>query len=144
MLLLALALAATPLDRVLDQLARRVEYADLPVSPDGSRAAWVEHAPGKDGPDPARSLIYLAVLGQMTKHIGACPEQKPCDEGEIAWSPDGKQLAFLSDAGKKGQQQLYVGGDVGAWSSSDGGTTWITSQEGPADVQVDSISFSNG
>ena len=39
MLLLALALAATPLDRVLDQLARRVEYADLAVSPDGSRAA---------------------------------------------------------------------------------------------------------
>ncbi|HXO19403.1 MAG TPA: S9 family peptidase, partial [Thermoanaerobaculia bacterium] len=29
-------------------------------------------------------------------------------ESGLAWSPDGKQLAFLSDAARKGQLQLYV------------------------------------
>jgi len=29
-------------------------------------------------------------------------------EGNVAWSPDSRQLAFLSDAAKKDQLQLYV------------------------------------
>src|SRR5229473_2892547 len=29
-------------------------------------------------------------------------------EGSVAWSPDSQEIAFLSDAAKKGQLQLYV------------------------------------
>src|SRR5438552_17171376 len=109
MLLFALLLAATPLDRALELLKKRVEFTEVAVSPDGSRAAWVERAPGKDGPDYTRSVIRVGALGQMTKKISACPAaRKFCDEAEIAWSPDGKQLAFLSDGAKKDQQQLYL------------------------------------
>ena len=33
---------------------------------------------------------------------------KSYSEQDVAWSPDGKQLAFFSDAGGSGQSQLYV------------------------------------
>ena len=34
-------------------------------------------------------------------------------ENAVAWSPDSKQIAFLSDAAKPGQQQLYIAGAAG-------------------------------
>ncbi|MBP8302453.1 MAG: hypothetical protein KA020_18955, partial [Planctomycetes bacterium] len=36
---------------------------------------------------------------------------------------------------------LYVGTDVGVFASEDGGITWSTSNEGPADVSVDEVVF---
>ena len=32
----------------------------------------------------------------------------PCDEHGVAWSPDSRQIAFLSDREKPGQLQLYI------------------------------------
>ncbi|MFY9344346.1 MAG: hypothetical protein WAT39_17775 [Planctomycetota bacterium] len=40
--------------------------------------------------------------------------------------------------------RLYVGTDVGIFASDDGGTTWSTSNDGPADVSVDEVVFLHG
>lgn len=37
--------------------------------------------------------------------------------------------------------RLYVGTDVGIFASDDGGATWSTSNDGPADVSVDEVVF---
>lgn len=38
---------------------------------------------------------------------------------------------------------LYVGTSVGIYASGDGGATWSTSNDGPADVSVDEVTFLN-
>ena len=40
--------------------------------------------------------------------ISAAAPGVACAEGNVAWSPDSKRIAFLSDAAKPGQLQLYV------------------------------------
>ena len=54
----------------------------------------------------------MAPLNDLTKServtAAAKPEQH-CHEGEIAWSPDAKALAFFSDCGNSGvQSDLYL------------------------------------
>lgn len=79
-------------------------FAQTAISPDGKRLAWVENvAPGK-------SAIYVADMSGAGKphRITAGRAASFHAEDSIAWSPDSKQLAFLSDGLKAGQQQLYV------------------------------------
>jgi hypothetical protein len=40
--------------------------------------------------------------------------------------------------------RLYVGTDVGVFASQNGGATWSTSNDGPADVSVDEVVFLHG
>ncbi|MEO6594834.1 MAG: hypothetical protein ABIP94_08790 [Planctomycetota bacterium] len=40
--------------------------------------------------------------------------------------------------------RLYVGTEVGIFASQDGGQTWSTSNDGPADVSVDEVVFMHG
>ncbi|MEP6465031.1 MAG: hypothetical protein ABJB05_01945 [Parafilimonas sp.] len=42
------------------------------------------------------------------KRITACALNETCNETEPQWSPDGNEIAFLSDAQTKGQLQLCV------------------------------------
>ena len=36
------------------------------------------------------------------------PGEPDCSEGDVAWSPDSKQIAFVSDCATPGQQQVFV------------------------------------
>jgi dipeptidyl aminopeptidase/acylaminoacyl peptidase len=119
--LFCLALAAAPspvsasssrpsVDQVLDSVSQLVEFRGVAISPDASRVAWVAGVRGKDGPLPDRSIIFVARrdgVGRPPQRISAASPGS-WDERGIAWSPDGKRLAFLSDAGQRGQLQLYV------------------------------------
>jgi dipeptidyl aminopeptidase/acylaminoacyl peptidase len=114
-LTLAKVVAAQPsplpsVDQVLDSVSQQVEFRGVAISPDGARVAWVEGVRSKDGPLPDRSVIFVAsrASGQAAiRRIGASTPGAWNERG-IAWSPDGARLAFLSDAGERRQQQLYV------------------------------------
>jgi dipeptidyl aminopeptidase/acylaminoacyl peptidase len=86
------------------------DFQQAEISPDGKRVAWVESLPGPGGAPSPNSAIYIAdVTAPTTKRrITAGDGKAPHEEHDIAWSTDSKQLAFLSDAPKVGQLQLFI------------------------------------
>ncbi len=110
-------------------------FKQASISPDGERVAWVEEIPGPGGEPSSNSAIYLADAAtpnhprQITA-AGLMPERRgrrasrsrqraaqrsserdlaaPHEEHDVAWSPDSKRIAFLSDAASPGQLELYV------------------------------------
>src|SRR5438105_2767763 len=115
----ALAAAATAgpagpsVDSVLQALARVRTPREAALSPDGTRVAWVERMHAPDGGDE-RSAIHVARAdGSAERTLSAARDGRPHREREARWSPDGRQIAFLSDAAQDGQMQLYVAGADG-------------------------------
>jgi Tol biopolymer transport system component len=107
-LLAAAAPAQTlvPVEPGLAEVAGARRFLQAAISPDGSHVAYLEALSG-----PGNSEIYVAPRILVSAAVG----KTACDENSISWSPDGEQLAFLSDCGKKDQLQLYVaaiGGSV--------------------------------
>jgi dipeptidyl aminopeptidase/acylaminoacyl peptidase len=95
--------AITPVEPALAAIAGTRWFPQAAISPDGARVAYVESLPG------GKSSISIAPLkGAAAVHIGAGDGKNACDEEAVAWSPDGTQLAFLSDCVKRDQFQLYV------------------------------------
>ncbi|MGA3069427.1 MAG: S9 family peptidase [Terracidiphilus sp.] len=93
------------IDEVLKGLSRGRSVGQLAVSPDGKRLAWT-------GPAGGSEEIRVAPLDGLAKSepvtAAAKPEQR-CHEGELAWAPDSKALAFFSDCAKLGEQtDLYL------------------------------------
>ncbi|HEY1160112.1 MAG TPA: S9 family peptidase [Terracidiphilus sp.] len=92
------------IDEVLKGLNRGRGVGQVAVSPDGKRLAWVQY--GKDATE-----IRVAPLGDLEKSGRVTAAAKPdqhCHEGEIAWAPDAKVLAFFSDCARPGEQtDLY-------------------------------------
>ena len=85
--------------------------SDLQFSPDGSRVAFVVTEPPK-GERRARHIwLYEKESGAVRQFTFSAK-----DENSPRWSPDGKQLAFLSN--RDDQQQIYVmradGGEAAA------------------------------
>lgn len=107
--------ALTPVETAIASLSAAQTFDQVAISPDAKSVAWVEAIMGKEGIETGRSAIYLSSADGKTspRRITASPGV-PRTESGIAWSPDGKQLAFLSDAAKPGQSQLYVTNLAGA------------------------------
>jgi dipeptidyl aminopeptidase/acylaminoacyl peptidase len=111
------AKSSAPLDSVLDTLFAARTFEQTSISPDGKKVAWVETLVGKDGAPTGNTAIYLTGLqsseGPARVTAVSAATREPikygrCAEGSLAWSPDSTKLAFLSDAVKPGQLQLYV------------------------------------
>src|SRR6266849_5313409 len=101
--------AGTPLDNVVKTLFAAHTFQQADLSPDGNSVAWVEDVHSKNGTVSGSTVIYVKNLkaAALPRRIGAGVADSLHAEGSVAWSPDSQKIAFLSDAAKKGQQQLY-------------------------------------
>jgi dipeptidyl aminopeptidase/acylaminoacyl peptidase len=102
------------IDEVLGGLTRGRSVGQVAISPDGKRVAWL--GMGEEG-----AGIRVAPIGDLAKRdlakaerVTAAskpvsnPEQR-CAEGQFAWAPDSRALAFFSDCAKPGvQTDLYL------------------------------------
>jgi len=101
---------SSALDRSVDELFSVRELSHVAISPDGQRVAWVERLHEKNGAPSPNSSIYLSGSGTraITPHRITAGSGDPHAEHDAVWSPDGRSLAFLSDARDAGQLQLYA------------------------------------
>jgi dipeptidyl aminopeptidase/acylaminoacyl peptidase len=125
--------AAGPIHEVEKTLFATRRFEQAAISPDGKRVAWVETLIGKDGAPSGNTAIYVSGVEPKAapKRLRAGAGAGDHEEGNVAWSPDSKRVAFLSDAVKAGQRQLYVahvsGGDG---SATGGGAKKLTNVKG--------------
>src|SRR5438034_1408226 len=97
------------IEQAIHSLAAARGFTQAVVSPDGKKVAWVEEIRDRNGADSGYSAISTttidgkALSGKITISSGP-----PHVESDIAWSPDSRGFAFLSDAAKSGQLQLYL------------------------------------
>ena len=107
-LLGAAAPARTSLDAVLDALEGLRSFRGAAISPDGTRVAWVERIRSRDGAEFLSVIDVAAIASPTVRRITAGNDARAHREHSPAWSPDGKWIAFLSDAAKDRQLQLYL------------------------------------
>jgi dipeptidyl aminopeptidase/acylaminoacyl peptidase len=99
--------------KVITKLLQELSHTRTPrqaaISPDGRAVAWV--APAENAGDRVR-LRLLDGTDASTQLISV-PNSNPqaenaCSEIDMAWSPDSKQIAFVSDCATPGEQQVFV------------------------------------
>jgi dipeptidyl aminopeptidase/acylaminoacyl peptidase len=106
--LIPVSLAAAPKDTA-DVIFATQWFASTSLSPDGSLVAWVELQSNPDRTPNKNSVIRVRSLaGGEARRVCADPSGAVCIEKEPTWSPDGRQLAFLSSFGQGEQLQVYL------------------------------------
>jgi dipeptidyl aminopeptidase/acylaminoacyl peptidase len=108
--------AKRTLDQRLDALFQVRLFKETALAPNGQWLAWVEQVPAADPAAPPNSAIYVADLQAEVwapRRISAGNGTASHVEHGLAWSPNSRQLAFLSDADKAEQLQLYLADPAG-------------------------------
>ena len=111
------ASAQTKIEKVLQATASTTRFREAVIAPDGKHLAYVELLRNADNSESDKKAIYqldLSAANSKPRRISAGDGQTNYDEHGLAWSPDGTQLAFLSDRESSGQLQLYVAGGKSA------------------------------
>jgi dipeptidyl aminopeptidase/acylaminoacyl peptidase len=104
----ASASPAPSVDAVFDSLNRLRHFHDAAISPDGRRAAWSEKGRDKQGQEELGAISVADVPEGKTRKLTAARDGRPHREHGAVFSPDGKQIAFLSDASKPRQLQVWI------------------------------------
>ncbi len=104
------ALGAEP-SRPLDEMdvARTRYVVDAVVSPDGGRIAWRladPRIPGKDDDGPARLPLYVTTVGPEPRTRRWLP--RDVRASALAWSPDGRWLAYLAKRGDDEHTSIWA------------------------------------
>ena len=91
---------------MLEQLGKVRSIDEAALSPDGRKLAWVVDTAG------APAIEIADADGRHAHALGANGSPGSCSQGNIAWAPDSRQLAFLSDCGQKAgsasSAQLFI------------------------------------
>ena len=95
-------------DSVLDALHAVKTFRQASISPDGARVAWVERRRDGKGQESLSAIFVAELAGGKPRRLSAAQDARDHREHSLAWSSDGKSLAFLSDASRAGQLQIYV------------------------------------
>jgi dipeptidyl aminopeptidase/acylaminoacyl peptidase len=88
------------IEQVLRGLSRGRGVGQVAISPDGKQLAWVQG--GRRG-----GQIEVAPFTNLNKAVqvtAAVKGSEECAEGDLAWAPDSKALAFLSNCGSGADQ----------------------------------------
>ena len=107
-LLVAAAPARSSLETVLDALEQVRGFRGAAISPDGKSVAWVERIRGRDGTDNLSFIDVAEIARPVPRRLTAGTDARAHREHSAAWSPDGRSIAFLSDAARERQLQIYV------------------------------------
>jgi dipeptidyl aminopeptidase/acylaminoacyl peptidase len=118
-LLAATALLAVPpasaspaphpsIDTVFASLQRVRGFHDASISPDGRRAAWSRKVADRDGRDRLGAVMVAELPSGKPRRLSAASDERPRRELEPVFSPDGRSIAFLSDAASAGQLQVFI------------------------------------
>jgi dipeptidyl aminopeptidase/acylaminoacyl peptidase len=91
-------------------------FDQVAISPDGNRGAWVQSSASASAVNATAELtggttIYVQDLrspGSKPRRISVSADNQDASEDTLAWSPDSKHLAFLSDVGGDGQSNFFV------------------------------------
>jgi dipeptidyl aminopeptidase/acylaminoacyl peptidase len=95
---------------ILDTLDRVRAFHETAISPDGRRVAWVEDMSVAEGTTAirVRDLAVGPAADTRAYAVTAARDGRHHQEDGVAWSPDNRTLAFLSDAASPNQRQLCV------------------------------------
>ncbi|HEX5854541.1 MAG TPA: S9 family peptidase, partial [Thermoanaerobaculia bacterium] len=88
-----------PFDALYARLARTREIFGVDISPDGMRVARVEPVRDEKAMRASRILVQEARPGAPAVRITASLDGSAVREGDVAFSPDGRTLAFVSQTG---------------------------------------------
>jgi dipeptidyl aminopeptidase/acylaminoacyl peptidase len=96
------------IEQAIHSLNAASGFTQAAVSPDGKKVVWVKELRDKNGTDTGNSAIFVTAIDGKApvREITAASAARA--ENDIAWSPDSRRIAFLSDALKSGQSQLYL------------------------------------
>src|SRR5262245_3497253 len=74
------------------------------ISPDGRMVAWVADVPGGSA-----AFVRELPSGEIRRATKQAGSRTPREQ-DLAWSPDSRTLAYLSDADTPGQLQICLAG----------------------------------
>ena len=103
------ASAAPSVDAVFESQQQVRHFHDAAISPDGKRVAWsVKSREGDDGPERLGSVFVAELPAGAPRRLTAAADGRTRRELGAAFSPDGKTIAFLSDASQDRQAQIWL------------------------------------
>jgi dipeptidyl aminopeptidase/acylaminoacyl peptidase len=87
-------------------------FPQVSIAPSGQFVVWsqIERGLNESSPPSAAKLVFkdLRISNSPPREIAVGSGRSRRYGHDPAWSPDGSQIAFLCDAAKKGQDQIYV------------------------------------
>lgn len=113
------AFAASPtvdprIEQVLTELGKAQSIEAVAISPDGKQLAWVIRRQGKP------SIEVAAADGSHAHRLSAAAKPGTCAESGVAWAPDSRHLAFVSNCSvdltstKVMQNTIYLADTAGS------------------------------
>jgi dipeptidyl aminopeptidase/acylaminoacyl peptidase len=96
------------IDAVIESIERVHGFAETAASPDGRRVAWVEDLTPSGDEGPTAIWVKELPSGKPIRISAVATATTQAHERGLAWSPDSRTLAFLSDAASHGQRQIFV------------------------------------